>query len=141
MEFTHTRSHRTSLAILMAAALLVIAAPRAARAQDRVVATVPFAFIVGDKELPPGQYLIRQDGESPSILAIESADGRRNVYVTTIGADDDRSASSAELVFRRYDNQYFLNRVVAGPDEEREIVLTRSEEHTSELQSRRDLVC
>lgn len=127
MEFTHTRSCRTPIAILMAVALLIIAAPRAARAQDRVVATVPFAFIVGDKELPPGEYVIRQEAESPSVLAIESADGRRNVYVTTIGSSEDRSASSAELVFRRYDNQYFLNRVVAGPDEEREIVLTDRE--------------
>ena len=42
--------------IVSATGLLVIASPTAARADEHIVAAVPFAFIVGDSRLPAGNY-------------------------------------------------------------------------------------
>jgi hypothetical protein len=111
--------------MVSATALLVVASPIAARAEESiVVATVPFAFIVGNLRLPAGDYVVRQTFDTPDVLTITSKDGRQTATILTIPSLPDPQAATSELVFEKFAGQHFLSRVEAGDGDAREIVLT-----------------
>jgi hypothetical protein len=105
-------------------ALLALGTATAARADERVVVHVPFSFIVGDTQLPAGDYVVTEDvGDNQNVLAIESADGRHSVFALSIAGSEPRPAQT-ELIFEKFENRYFLSKVssISGPT--REIPLT-----------------
>jgi len=105
--------------VVAAAAVLVIAAP-AARAQDQVVATVPFDFFVGTARMPAGDYRI---SEEPGGNVVKVA-GERNEQASlalTMAGSIDESLSQPELVFDKIGNTYFLERIVIDADNVREL--------------------
>ena len=109
-------------AALMAFAVLGTAA--VARADERIVAHVPFSFIVGTTELPAGDYVVTEDfTENQGVLRIESVNGRRSLFALSIAASEPRPSKS-ELVFEKYENRYFLSRVAGEGGLSREIPLT-----------------
>src|SRR5471032_1552399 len=69
-------------------AVLVMAAGGAsrARADELVVVTVPFAFTAGSTQLPAGTYTVRSIENDPSVLAIESSDGRQSKILLTLAS-------------------------------------------------------
>ena len=101
--------------IRIAAFALVIAATFTATgsafAQDqRVKATVPFNFTVGDKTLPAGTYTIASSPSSPEVVAISNWYMR--VTVQAMGRPHQANPERANaLVFHQYGNQYFLSRI------------------------------
>jgi hypothetical protein len=105
-------------------AFAALGAAAVARADERIVAHVPFSFIVGTTELPPGDYVVTEDfSENQGVLRIESVNGQRNLYALSIVADEPRPSQS-ELVFEKFDNRYFLSRVAGEGGLSREIPLT-----------------
>ena len=110
--------------VIVGAALFVAGSASAARAQERVVATVPFPFIVGNTELAAGSYSVEQPFDDPSIIWIKSTDGRHVASTLTIaGSARSRNPQSA-LVFEKFEGQYFLQRVTGDDGSERDIILT-----------------
>jgi len=112
--------------VFLATALVMVGGASVARADDeRIVARVPFAFMVGDSRMPAGDYVVREMSGDPSVVSIASADGRQFAYTLTIpsSAHALETPTQPELVFEKFDNQYFLARVVPGGGMEREIVL------------------
>lgn len=109
--------------MVSATALLVVASPTAARAEARIVAAVPFSFIVGDSRLPAGDYVISESFDTPDVLRITSTDGRQIVFILTIASSPNERAASS-LVFEQFAGQHFLSRVEPGDGDAREIVLT-----------------
>ena len=108
----------------VAGALLMLGAIAApARADETVVAKVPFAFIVGDRSMPAGDYTVRETSEAPAVVSIESLDGRRTVLALTNPDSLPSAAEHPALVFRKFENQYFLSRI-SGDGSGREILLT-----------------
>src|SRR5262245_33088437 len=112
--------------IVCAAAAIASGSASAARADERLVAKVPFAFIVGDLRLPAGNYFVEPATADSDVLAIGSTDNRRLVYTLTVSSSADAKASQPELIFEKFGNQYFLARIVPPGGSEREIVLTPS---------------
>jgi hypothetical protein len=110
--------------LVPAAALLVVASPAAARAEESVVATVPFAFIVGNMQMPAGSYVIKALSEVPDILSIESKDGLHTAFILSIPTGSGRPSETSELVFEKFGGEHFLSRVEPSDGEWREIVLT-----------------
>ena len=113
--------------IFLATALMTIGGVSAARADERIVAKVPFSFIVGGVRLPAGDYTVTENmfnGEGVCLIA--SADGRKAVYVLTSASSTERAPAKAALVFEKFGDQYFLARVVPQAGDERAIVLTPS---------------
>jgi hypothetical protein len=105
-------------------AFAILGAATVARADERIVAHVPFSFIVGTTELPPGDYVVTEDfSDNQGVLRIESANGRRSLYALSIVAAEPRPPKS-ELVFEKFDNRYFLSRVAGEGGLSREIPLT-----------------
>ncbi len=112
--------------IAFAIAAIAIGSASTAGADERLVAKVPFAFIVGDMRLPAGDYVVKNMSDDSGVMAIVSADGRQFVYAMTIASSSDTPAAQPELVFEKFRNQYFLARVVPTDGGEREIILTPS---------------
>ena len=111
--------------VIVAAALMTAAGSTMARAGDAtLVARVPFDFIVGNTRLPAGSYTVRTVGDENDVLWIESADGKRRVTTQTIAYSPRETSETAQLVFEKFDDQYFLSRIAPDGGEAREIILT-----------------
>ena len=100
----------SALALLSLASLLTAGSAMAA---DRAAeATIPFAFNVGDKVLPAGEYTISQAGWRPSgVIQIRSTD-TKHVMLTTAINDAKQPAHRGELIFNHYGDKYFLTEVL-----------------------------
>src|SRR5579871_1718993 len=90
-----------------------------------LTAEVPFDFQVGDTVLPAGDYRIEHvDG----ILKLRSESGNEAAVVLTIAAVAPRDAKEAVLLFHRYGESYFLEKIWT-PDSEiaRQLPKSRTE--------------
>ena len=68
----------------LAAAFIVVGGAASALADELIVVKVPFAFIVGDRQMPAGDYMITEATNDSSVLWISSRDGGQAVCVLTI---------------------------------------------------------
>jgi hypothetical protein len=74
----------------------------------RVVAQVPFDFVVGNKIMPAGEWVVSAgDG---NILAIANFDARKSVLSASIRANENKDDRTS-LVFERYAGQYILSEI------------------------------
>jgi hypothetical protein len=101
-------------AILLAVVLAVTPLSVASQAEDpegAVVVNVPFDFENGSQHFTAGLYTIRMG--YPTLLIIQGESGFG--FAWTWFDKDDQPSKTTKVVFRRYDNQYFLDQVwVAG---------------------------
>jgi hypothetical protein len=102
-------------------ALLTVAGLSSANAQTQsnmdLKANIPFAFSVGDKTMPAGEYMVRCTNPSSDVkvLQLRSNDGHESALVRTssvIGKVQD----DARVVFYRYGDQYFFAQVWLAAD-------------------------
>ena len=112
------------LGVFLAIVLVVVFSGSVVRAEERVVAHVPFAFIVGDSCLPAGDYIVKDVESDPGVIAITSADGRHSTFILAMASSSNEMPVQPGLVFEKFDDQYFLARVIGGDGDEREIALT-----------------
>jgi hypothetical protein len=114
------------VARVIAAAVLMTAAgvSYASADETRVVAKVPFDFIVGDTKLPAGTYRVSTVTDVPDVVKIESADGKRTIVTLTQAASSNEDIDQPMLVFDKFDGQYFLKRIAADGRDQQEIELT-----------------
>lgn len=83
-----------------------------AQFENRLTAHVPFAFQVGERTLPAGDYSVRR--LSQNALLIESADGETRAVAQaprSVQGNAGAKPSAEKLVFRQYGDQYFLAQV------------------------------
>ncbi len=82
---------------------------------DRVVAQVPFRFMVADQNVPAGEYILQKADASGKTLAVRNVDAKVGIFVLTSVGESKEAAGSYALVFNRYGNRYFLSALkVAG---------------------------
>jgi hypothetical protein len=107
---------------MLGAAGLVLASSSAALADDSVVATVPFDFIVSGVHMPAGRYVVTQlDGQA--LVSVAGADRNHFAFVLSNPLDESKTSDNAKLVFDRVGSNSYLARVVAGMGEGREILV------------------
>jgi hypothetical protein len=111
---------KTLTQIGLLAVIATVAAVGSAQGQSlayRIRANIPFDFLVADKKLPAGEYLIGRALDSDdSVLVIKSVAGRVNALrltspIETQAPKDARTAAEATVVFHRYGDQAFLSEV------------------------------
>jgi hypothetical protein len=99
--------------LLMAISILIGAFTISAQAQSasaqKVVANIPFAFNVGNTNLPAGKYTITvlNPTSDRKILQIRSTNGRSSAMVQT-NTVTGKTSDDAKLVFHRYGDRYFF---------------------------------
>ena len=108
---------------VLVTSLVIVGCASIARADDeKIVARVPFAFVVGTSTMPAGKYVVAEVSDNPSVVTIASADGRQFAYTMTIPSQGHETPAKPELVFEKVENQYVLARVVPENGIERAIV-------------------
>ena len=116
------------LAMLMVTLALAAASAAVANGQGkaRLVAHVPFEFVVGDKILGAGDYRVGAIDRSGDAIAI-STQGFSAIRLSMPRQRKDGD-TAAKLVFHRYGSSYFLSQVwMAGEVNGRELARSRQE--------------
>lgn len=118
------------LAIIILASALMIGAQAQSSSAQRVNATIPFTFTVGNKTLPAGKYTftVVNPSSDRKILQIRSLEGRSSVLVQTMGIAND-AVDNSKLVFDRYGDTYvFAKAQMAGDSTTLAAVRSKSEQ-------------
>ena len=103
-------------------ALAFLATTQVARAQEALLANIPFAFAAGQTTLPAGEYKVQKVTNDSSPLLIRSTDGNGTSIVMTFAASANAPQDKSKLIFRRHGNRYFLAQVwTAGSARGREL--------------------
>src|SRR5215472_18644634 len=103
-------------------ALALLAATQTVRAQEPVLANIPFAFTVRDTALPAGEYRVDRVRDGSSVLLIRCTEGKPAIMVMTLPASSNGPQDKTKLIFHRYGNRYFLAQVwSAGSSRGREL--------------------
>jgi hypothetical protein len=121
----------TMLALIVG--LSFVSAVVSAKGQStQAVAKVPFEFIVGEKTLPSGKYIVRRISDTNAALRIQSADGKDSAVRLTDQIFPKMNKTQARLVFHRYGERYFLSEVWMGADSTGRHLLKSRQEGSSE---------
>jgi hypothetical protein len=75
---------------------------------------IPFDFVVGNRSLPSGQYVVLGTGATPFIWIREANSGK---HIQLIGTTPELNKANAEqslLQFRKYGDSYFLAKIVVA---------------------------
>lgn len=90
---------------------LGILMPVNAQSDAQVRVSIPFDFVVGDRRLPAGDYSLRPHTTAQGVLMIRNIDEGTNLMCLANAARRLVSTGHATLVFRRYEDLYFLYQV------------------------------
>lgn len=98
-------------AVVVAVAALGVAGSLA-WAVDTVTVDIPFSFMVKDKEMPAGRYLIMPEGNYETALVVRSDEGGGMAVVPVIERLADTGAKEAKIVFDKMpDGKTYLSEV------------------------------
>jgi hypothetical protein len=117
------------LTMLMVTLALAAASAVVANGQSKqkLMAQVPFDFVVAEKTLRSGEYDIRAVNQAGDAIAIKSVGGDQVLRLSSPTERSDRQMN-AKLVFHRYGSTYFLSQIwMAGESIGRELPKTRGE--------------
>jgi hypothetical protein len=116
--------------IQVAGIIAVCSAPMFAQNPVNLTASVPFAFNVGTRSLPAGDYKLYGQAGSPS-LNLRTADGAAGAIILTTNASRFNPPKQSKLVFRVYGNKRYLAGVwSAGIASGREMPKTAAEKES-----------
>jgi hypothetical protein len=92
-------------------ALAITMLPALAAAQlhsgQRIVTRVPFEFMVANKPVPAGEYIVQSATMDGRTLVIRNITARLGLF-SQASLGEGRNAAAYALVFHKYGNQYFL---------------------------------
>jgi hypothetical protein len=117
--------------LVVTAALLLLGVAASVRAQAIATVTdVPFAFTVGDTNLPRDQYRISPMPGQNGVFMIRGA-RHGLVFMSTTDRRNDREPAPS-LTFYRYGDKYFLREVQLGDGRILQLSQTRAEKEAVE---------
>ena len=95
---------------LVVVTLVVLSGMAAAQLNSRskIVAQVPFDFVVANKVVPAGEWAVRVTTTDGHILDISNAQTNTGLFSPSSQTEAKESASYYALVFERYGERYFL---------------------------------
>lgn len=97
--------------VLFVMAIVVVSGAMAQSQPGDLLVNVPFSFLVGNRQMPPGRYAA---GTMRGVLRISNTqDSHSQVFVTVLPVER-RAAQKPKLVFHRYGDAYFLTEVWNG---------------------------
>jgi hypothetical protein len=102
--------------------LAVSAVPGHAQDEAKIKATIPFNFVVGNKQLRAGDYVI-ESSLANNALRFRSEDGHVQQIAFTVPIETNRTGNHERLLFHHDGDQYFLSQVwLSGDENGRELI-------------------
>jgi hypothetical protein len=100
----------------LALTMLPLLAAAQMTSNERIVAKVPFEFVLGNKVVPAGDWTVQSGNMNSSVLQIRNWDAHVNMFAPASPAASKKISSGGyTLVFHKYGNSYFLAEVtIAG---------------------------
>ena len=117
-----------------------------AQITNQIHAHITHSFVIGDKALPPGNYIFRIEGNSDQgVMTARNEHGDVVAQFNVRQSIDNRRPKHSEVVFKRYGNTEFLSKIyetgskqgvaVAETSKEEEHLVSQGQhgmEHTEE---------
>ena len=96
---------------LVVVALVVLSGMAAAQriGSTRIVAQVPFEFMVANKIVPAGEYVVQAFTMDGKTLVIRNAEAKVGLLSPSSQSEGKQDASNYALVFKHYGDRYFLS--------------------------------
>ena len=92
-----------------------------------ITVDLPFAFQVNNQQFPAGKYQIQTETGHPELL-LRSVDCRRAIFSLSNPIQSEKTRAVPSLVFRRYDDRYFLSQIwMSGSNSGRTLPTSRAE--------------
>lgn len=124
---------KKQLLIVFAGVLLAVGSAYAQ--SSRLVADIPFDFIVGNKVFPAGEYAIRTIGMNGATLQLENTESKRSLFLTPNYCASAQPQQESKLVFNMYGNHFYLAQIwTEGYDQGRELPKSSREVEEAQLQ-------
>ena len=110
----------TMLSLVSMFTLCAAVASANAQLSTPIRAKIPFDFSVGDKKLPAGEYTFSRLSEfsDAKTMLVRSADAKAHVFQSTFEARILTAKNDTTLVFHKYGDQYFLEQIFSGGEQE-----------------------
>ena len=127
----------TMLSLVSTFTLCAAVASADAQLSNPVRAKIPFEFSAGVRKFPAGEYTFSRLSETSDtkVMSISSVDTGTRVYQSTLTAQLLTPKNKSTLVFHKYGDQYFLEQIWIGGEQEG----TQLPESRSERTIRRQL--
>lgn len=123
---------------LMAGLLLTVTPWLTAQITNEIKAHIDHSFVVADKTLPPGDYTFRTQGDGTGAIMVARNSRGDNVAEFAVRQSvDNRSPKHSELIFKKYGNTEFLNKIYEGGNPNGVAVSETSKEETRLIQEGR----
>ena len=97
------------LAVTLAVTLLPGLASAQLTSGDRIVAQVPFNFILAGKVVPAGPLSVQLANAGGKILVVRNAEAGLSLMTTSSPDELKHAPAQCALVFTRYGNRYFIS--------------------------------
>jgi hypothetical protein len=78
---------------------------------SHIVAQVPFDFMVHNKIIPAGECTVQSADMDARVLTIRNVAAKTGLFAPSSHGEENESADSTVLVFKRYGNLYFLSEI------------------------------
>ena len=108
--------------------LSIVVAAQVAQADEPMLVNIPFAFVAGNATLPAGEYRVQKLDGNSAVVLVRCSDASAAAMVLTNTAQAKEPQTQSKLIFKRYDNRYFLSQVwKAGSIRGRELLKSQAE--------------
>jgi hypothetical protein len=100
---------------VLALTMLPLLATAQMGSTERIMAQVPFEFVVGSKVVPSGEWIVQPFSVDSKVLEIRNTAAAVNMFSSAAVLESKTAAGNYALVFHKYGNSYFLAGVkIAG---------------------------
>jgi hypothetical protein len=131
---------RKYIALALATLAATIVAAQCYGQVTAVKAEIPFAFQVGNKSLPAGEYSIQTiQGTNEDVRMIRRIDSSAVAMAPTSPVVAKNGKPGMELVFHKYGDRYFLSEIWTGGDLGRKLTKPALEKQLEREMSEREV--
>src|SRR5207247_1850595 len=117
----------TMVALIIGIAFVSAVVSANGQSNNMIRANVPFAFTVGDKALPAGEYTASSFTTTNGAIVIRSSDSKDAAVRLSNAVKANDNKNQAKLVFHRYGQRYFLSEVWMGDTTGRQLLQSKQE--------------
>ena len=111
----------------------LIVAAQVAQADEPMLVNIPFAFVAGNATLPAGEYRVQKLDGNSAVVLIRCSDASAAAMVLSNAAQAKETQTQSKLIFKRYENRYFLSQVwTAGSIRGRELLKSQAEKEIAQ---------
>jgi hypothetical protein len=101
--------------LVLAMTVLPLLATAQLASNEKLVAQVPFEFVLGNKVVPAGEWIVQSASMDSKVIQIRNTDAAVNMLSMPLLVESKQAPAKCTLVFHRYGSNYFLSEIkIAG---------------------------